>query len=94
MDVWLVVLVGATQVILTWYGVHVSVQEKRIRNAVVIGLVGLVGVVFMGWGADRAEHSQEQLKSQIEGIKEQLDEDQSASVGLYDIYVWPGQEML
>jgi hypothetical protein len=40
LDIVIVGLVGASQLALAWYGVHVSVLEKRPRNAIIIGIIG------------------------------------------------------
>jgi hypothetical protein len=68
-DVLLAIGIGVSQVILTWYGVHVSVQEHRIRNAFIIGLVGLIGVVLTVGGTIRNSINQGRLQAQIDKIQ-------------------------
>src|SRR5260370_12626414 len=68
-DVLFAVGIGLSQLLLTWYGVHVSVRENRLRNAVIIGLVGLVGVGLTVGGTIRNSINQEKLQAQLNQIQ-------------------------
>jgi hypothetical protein len=61
LDVLIALGIGITQLALTWYGVHVSVQEHRTRNALIIGLIGTVGLVLTVFGTIRSTASLEQI---------------------------------
>lgn len=58
-----------TQLVLTWYGIHVSVTEHRIRNAFIIGFVGCVGLLLTIFGTIRSSTAQQTLQSQIDKIE-------------------------
>jgi hypothetical protein len=57
--------IGLTQLVLAWYGVDVSVREKRLRNAIVIGLIGIVGIGLTVWGAVRTGLSQQEFNAEL-----------------------------
>ena len=68
-DILIVVLVAVTQLVITWYGVHISVPEHRARNGLVIGIIGVIGVCIAGWGAYRSIQGQEKLQAQLDKIQ-------------------------
>jgi hypothetical protein len=61
--------IGITQLVLTWYGVYVSVAEHRIRNAIFIGVVGFVGVGLTIVGVVRNSIEQGELRTELGEIK-------------------------
>lgn len=81
-DVLLAIGIGITQVILTWYGVHVSVQENRIRNAVVIGLVGVIGIGLTVIGTVKNGLSQRALEGKLEKIQKNTEAPPQVTVNI------------
>jgi hypothetical protein len=79
-DIWIVAGIGFTQVALTWYGVHVSVVDKRLRNAVIIGLIGAAGVALTVWGAVRSGTAQAALQTQLDTIQHNTEKPQPPPV--------------
>jgi hypothetical protein len=63
--------VASSQLIITWYGVNVSVAENRFRNAIVIGSIGAAGIFLTVWGTVRAGQAQTKLEAQLEKIQKQ-----------------------
>ncbi len=91
-DVILLSVAGVLQLIVTGYTVDISVRVHRIRNAVIIGFVGLAAVGLTAWGAYDGYISQEKLNTEIASIKKQLS---GAKVGLVAIKIQPDpQELL
>lgn len=74
--------IAVIQVALTWYGVHVSVKEERLRNALIIGMVGVIGVGLTVWGTIRATTSQQKLGNDITELKKGQ---QDTKVGIQQI---------
>lgn len=68
-DVLIAVVTGFTQLVLTWYGIHVSVRENRMRNAFIIGFVGAIGIAFTVWGAIRSGNYQRKLEFDIASLE-------------------------
>jgi hypothetical protein len=68
-DILIVVGIGFSQIVTAWYGIHVSVKENRVRNAIIIGIVGAVGIGLTVWGAIRSGTAQTELKSQLTTIQ-------------------------
>jgi hypothetical protein len=94
MDVLLAICIATLQLIVTWYAVDISVREHRVRNAFVIGLLGLVGIVLTEWMTVRANKTQEQLIQEIDKVQKKMDQNQSASVSFYGLAPWgPGQTL-
>src|SRR5690348_7068247 len=60
-DIFIALAVGITQLATTAYGVWVSVIEHRVRNAIIVGLVGAVGIGFTVAGTVRNSALQEEL---------------------------------
>ncbi|MHB8525873.1 MAG: hypothetical protein ACYDD2_06925 [Candidatus Acidiferrales bacterium] len=67
-DVLVGVGIGASQLIITLYAVDISVKEHRKRNAVVIGLLGLVGIGLTLFATIRNGVAQKRLEAQIRVI--------------------------
>lgn len=84
-DILLAVGIGATQLAITVYVVIVSIKENRIKTAVTIGIVGLLGIGLTVVGTVRNVRSQNKLVEEIRTIREDVNKNQNASVGLYDI---------
>jgi hypothetical protein len=76
LDIWIVVGIGFTQVAITWYGVHVSVAEGRLRNAIIIGLIGGAGIGLTVWGAVRSGATQAALRAQLDKIQQNTEKPQ------------------
>jgi hypothetical protein len=68
-DVLIVSGIAFTQLVITWYGVHVSTGKHRIRNAFVIGIIGAVGIGLTVWGAVRSAQAQSALEAQLNQIQ-------------------------
>jgi hypothetical protein len=68
-DILIAAGIGIIQLVLTWYAVHISVKEHRLRNALMIGVVGLVGVVLTIYGAIRSGTTQQKLETDIAELK-------------------------
>ena len=68
-DILIVVGIGFSQIVTAWYGIHVSVKENRMRNAIIIGIVGAVGIGLTVWAAIRSGTAQAELKSQLTTIQ-------------------------
>jgi hypothetical protein len=89
-----VILIGAAailQLVVTGYAVDISVREHRVRNGVVIGIVGFVAITLTVWAAYDAYVSQEKLNTEIASIKKQLS---GAKVGLATIKIQPDPQEL
>ena len=67
-DIWIAVGISLTQLVVTWYGVHVSVQEHRIRNAFIIGSVGLIGMILTVVGVVRTGSAVNAMQGQLDKI--------------------------
>jgi hypothetical protein len=80
LDIAIVAAIGFTQLVLAWYGVHVSVKKKRTRNAVTIGLVGGLGITFTIWGALRNDKAQQSLRNQLDRIQHNTEKPQPAPI--------------
>jgi hypothetical protein len=68
-DILIVIGAGLSQLVVTWYGVHVSVKENRVRNAVVIALIGIAGIALTVWATIRSMSAQEHLQTQLDQIQ-------------------------
>jgi hypothetical protein len=68
-DILITAAIGSTQLVLTWYGVHMSVTEHRIRHAVFIGILGGVGIGLTIYGAIRSGNAQAALQAQLDVIQ-------------------------
>lgn len=68
-DVLIVAGIAFTQLVITWYGVHVSVVEHRIKNAIIIGVIGGTGLVLTVYGAIRSGKAQSALQAQLNQIQ-------------------------
>jgi len=79
-DMILLSVAGVFQLFVIWYTVDIAVRENRVRNAIVIGLVGLAAVGLTGWAAYDAYVSQDRLNAEIASIKKQLSGAQVALV--------------
>jgi hypothetical protein len=100
-DVLIAFGIGLMQLAVTAYAVDISVRDNRIKNAVIIGIAGFIGIGLTVAGTIRNAQTQEtaatqqtELQHKIEAVQKKLDESQRASVGLYDIFVWPKQELV
>jgi hypothetical protein len=90
-DVILLSVAGVLQLVVLWYGVDIAVREHRVRNAIVIGAVGLLAVGLTGWAAFDAYVSQEKLNAEIASIKKQLS---GAKVSLIEMRIEPDPQEL
>jgi|SRR6267378_636719 len=79
-DILFAVGIGLSQLVLTWYGVHVSVQENRIRNAVIIGLVGLIGIGLTVGGTIRNSVVQDKLQAQQNKIQQNTEKQPTINI--------------
>jgi hypothetical protein len=68
-DILIAAGVSVTQLAITAYGVIVSVQEKRLKIAAVIGIVGGIGIGLTIWGAIRSGTTQQKLEADIVELK-------------------------
>jgi hypothetical protein len=85
-DVILLSIAGVLQLVVLWYTMDIAVRRHRIRNAIVIGFVGLDAVGLTAWAAYDAYISQERLNIEIASIKKQLS---GAKVGLVALGLQP-----
>jgi hypothetical protein len=69
LDILIVAGIAFTQLFVTVYAVWVSVTDKRITAAFIIGVVGALGVVLTVWGAVRAGVTQQKLEADINELK-------------------------
>lgn len=76
--------IGLCQLGITWYAVDISVKENRKKNAVVIGIVGLFGILLTVVGVIRnsaaqnaakrdADAKQKQTEAQLNQVQGKLD---------------------
>src|SRR5580692_118946 len=79
-DIAIIAGVAIAQLILTWYGVHVSVEKKRVRNAIVIGVVGGLGIALTIWGGIRNDKAQQSLQNQLDTIQRNTEKPQPTPV--------------
>jgi len=70
-DILIAASAAITQVVVTWYGVHVSVKKNRLRNAVVIGIVGGIGVLLTAVATVRGSIVQDALQQKLGLISKQ-----------------------
>jgi hypothetical protein len=68
-DILIAAGVAFTQLVITIYGVTLSVQEKRLKIAFIIGLVGVLGIGLTVWGAIRNGISQQKLEADLTELK-------------------------
>ena len=68
-DILIAAGIGAVQLVITWYAVHISVKENRVRNAFIIGVVGFIGIALTIYGAIRSGTTQIKLESDIAELK-------------------------
>jgi hypothetical protein len=81
-DILFAVGIGLTQLVLTWYGVHVSVRENRIRNAIIIALVGFVGIGLTVGGTIRNSINQDRLQAQLNKIQRNTEQPPTVQVNV------------
>lgn len=90
---WPEILIAAgiafSQLVITWYGVHVSVQDHRIRNAVIIGLIGAAGIGLTVWGAVRSTIAQDHLQAQLDRIQKNTETPPQVTVNVPPVTVPP-----
>jgi hypothetical protein len=70
LDILIAFGIALSQLAITWYGVHISVRENRIRNAIIIGIVGLAGITLTVLGTIRNGVTQRDLVSRLAKIQE------------------------
>lgn len=68
-DILIAIGIGLSQLAITWYAVDISVKENRIRNAAIIGFVGLIGIGLTVFGTIRNGLSQKALEGKLEKIQ-------------------------
>lgn len=74
--------VGFTQLVLTWYGVHVSMKESRMRNAIIIGIIGAIGIGLIVYGAIRNNANQQGLQTQLDRIQHNTEQPPKVEVNI------------
>ena len=79
-DILIVGGIGFTQIVITVYGVYVSVVENRMRTAIIIGIVGAIGMALTVWGAIRSGKAQQSLQAQLNTIQQNTERPQPAPV--------------
>jgi hypothetical protein len=79
LDVFIAAGIATTQLATTIYGVIVSISEKHLRVAIVLGIIGGTGVGLTVWGAVRNDRGQQTIQSGlntansgIQDIKERI----------------------
>jgi hypothetical protein len=68
-DVLIAIGIGLSQLALAWYAVHISVKENRKRNAVIIGIVGVLGISLTVFATVRTGMTQKDLEARLEKIQ-------------------------
>jgi hypothetical protein len=68
-DVLIAAGVAVVQLVITWYAVDVSLREKRVKNAAIIGLIGALGIGLTIWGAVRNGIAQGELNDKLSKIQ-------------------------
>jgi hypothetical protein len=68
-EILIAVAAGICQLALTWYAVDISVKENRKRNAVIIGLVGALGIGLTVISTIRNASAQNALESNLKQIR-------------------------
>jgi hypothetical protein len=68
-DVLIAIGIGVSQLVITWYAVDISVRENRLRNAIIIGLVGFAGIGLTVFGTIRNGLAQTALEGRMEKIQ-------------------------
>jgi hypothetical protein len=71
--------------------VDISVREHRIRNGIVIAIVGLIAIFLTSWAGYDSFKSQNELNGQLTAIKKQLS---PATVGLGFLGLIPASQEL
>lgn len=81
-DILIAAGIGFTQFVITWYGIHVSVERHRVRNAIIIGVIGAAGIGLTVWGAIRGSLTQQNLQAQLTELRRGQ---QTTNAGIQDI---------
>ena len=81
-DILIAIGTGVIQVIVTWYAVHISMKEHRKRNALVIGVLGFVGIGLTVFATIRSGLSQQQLKAEIDRIERNTEQPPKVQVNV------------
>lgn len=79
-DVMITAGIAVAQLITTIYGVLVSIAEKHLRVAAVLGLVGGIGVALTVWAAIRNDRAQTGLQTQLNQIQKNTEKPQPAPI--------------
>ena len=82
LDILLVFGIALCQLIVTIYAVWVSVDENKIKTAVVLSIVGAFGIALTVWGAVRSSNSQQKLQDDITELK---NDQKNATAGIQKI---------
>jgi hypothetical protein len=90
-DVIMLSVAGVIQLAVTWYTVDISMRENRVRNAIIIAVLGLAAVGLTSRAGYDAYVSDKKRDADIAKIKEQLSD---AKVGLVDIKIQPDAQTL
>ncbi len=81
-DIAIVAGIGFTQLVLTWYGIHISVKEHRVRNAIIVGFIGAMGIGLTLYGALRSSKAQIALQSQLDKIQHNTEKPPTVTVNV------------
>lgn len=69
MDSFLAIAEGLINLILTWYSVHIFLEQGRKKVAVMVLGIGMLGIVLIGISAHRASQSQALVEEQLDAIQ-------------------------
>jgi hypothetical protein len=68
-DVLIAIGIGVVQLVITWYAVDITLKEKRIKTAVTIGILGLLGIGLTVFATIRNSLTQKGLEVRLEKIQ-------------------------
>jgi hypothetical protein len=84
-DIIISVLAGIINVLLMWYSVHISLKEKQKLFAIVVLILGLIGVLLIGLASYRGDKSKDELNDKITGLQKKLENLQNVPKIIQDI---------
>jgi len=93
-DILIAVGIGLTQLAITWYAVDISVKEKRIQNAVIIGVVGLIGIDLTVFATVRNGLVQRDLEVRLYKIQKNTETPPQVTVNPAQVNLTPNIQVM
>lgn len=91
LDIVLAVAQGVINLFLAWYAVHIFLKHGKKKVALLFVLVGLLGLLLIGFSAYRASQPQRDIATRISKISAQL---QNLHAGASQHFsVWLGEDL-